>query len=310
MITPPPKSTIAGWQKSLNKSGSRNIKIRRLLKAYGVSKRGTKIIQDIQNHLKQQRPRIYARELDDTTIPLDTSIVLTLKDTGLGGRSYPAALRHKKRSDGKDSVTLTKGEEGEFKARYLAALLKELGLKKARLIGKGVSAVEFSPRGTRDKLDVVCEDRVSHDLVALEFKVRDGDRRGVEQLLRYAKQLSVTKANDPRLDHYKDAKVRGVLVTGIADQPTREAIATLDPYELVHWYTYSMKRSPIRLDSVKARHTKRHAPVRALEIRRVGDVNATTLDNDTVQIEFRKFRVELSRKAAIKLREQLKNIKP
>ena len=248
---------------------------------------------------------MFCSELADTTVPLNTTVSITAKDTGKGGRTYSAALRRQRKKGAKASK---KGEEKQFREKYFRELLAKIGLKRARLDGKEKRAVEFSPDGTRDTLDVLCEDKKTGELVAVEFKVRDGERRGVEQLLRYTQQLASTKGTDPSLKHYKDAKIRAVLVTGIADQATSYAIATLDPYRLITWHVYSMNREGTKLESVTRRTVKRIRPVRALEISKASQVKVKSGESGSICVKLGDAEVELSAAAARRLHSQLARV--
>lgn len=305
----PPQKTMRDWQKGLKKNGARNIKIRRLLKDFGVSRRTEEAIREIRDHLESQEPKIYAPRLGELSLGLDTSIQLSLEDSGQGEQTFSALMRRKRRKYGKDAVASTQSGEQHFMDNYLTKLLKLLKLEPAVLKGGGdreQSAREFSPKGTRDKLDVICVEPKTGDLVALEFKVHGGDRRGVEQLLRYTRQLADTKAKDPRLSNYKNAKIRGVLVTGVADQATREAVSTLDPYEIVHWHTYTMGKSR-GLSSVVEQTIERQSPVRPLYVQFAKEVAVMSGEDKKLRIQLRSLQVDLAPAAARRLKAGLEN---
>jgi hypothetical protein len=299
MLVTPSASTIKSWQDSLAKNGSRSITIEKLIGYYNVGRRGTRVVEQILTHLKELEPPIYAPELADTTLPLAKVIKLCRLDPGPGGKTYATALRHERRGD--EDKNSSRAAEQKFKKDHLDELLDHLGLREARLLN--ASAREFSPHGTRDRLDVLCEGE-NGDLVALEIKLQDGERRGVEQLLRYTQQLANSKSDDPRLERYRTAAVRTILVTGVRDQATFEAIATLDPYEIVDWYRYAMDKTSRVLEGVEKCEVPRHPPSNPLTVDKAPEVGVSR-QGKSVTVELRAFQAELSLAAAKKLYEQL-----
>jgi len=78
---------------------------------------------------------------------------------------------------------------------------------------------DFSPHGCRDELDWLCQD-AHRCVVVVELKLGGGDKRGVEQVLRYMRQIRA----DSR---YEGREVRGIFlkVSHTSDkEPRLEAI--------------------------------------------------------------------------------------
>lgn len=89
---------------------------------------------------------------------------------------------------------------------------------------------EISPDHTRDRMDFFAKDRDKN--VVVEVKNKDGGKRAVEQVLRYAGMLK---------QQHPETEVRKILITGIQDQHTAKAIHGMTELEKIgfEWYLYN-----------------------------------------------------------------------
>lgn len=94
---------------------------------------------------------------------------------------------------------------------------------------------QFKPKGTRDRLDFKARD-AKGNLVVLELKHKDGDKRLVEQVFRYRSLLKTT---------FPGEKVRCIIITGNRCVHTARAIHGLSTkkQKKITWYLYNWKES-------------------------------------------------------------------
>lgn len=201
----PTERTIETWHDAIRKGGSTSIKMRRLLGHYGAKRRGARLVEEIREHLASLSPSIHVFGLDDLGATLDSTVTLTYEPIRTIG-------------------SLWDDTEASLKDEHESALMKALGLK---LIQR-----EYSPEGTRDRFDYLCKDRKGVPVI-VEVKRRDGERRGVEQLLRYIGQLK----------RAEERSARGILVTGVSDLQTRDALRGRDHDRHIRWFLYGFNEA-------------------------------------------------------------------
>jgi hypothetical protein len=122
--------------------------------------------------------------------------------------------------------------ERDIEARFEQEMMQPLGLSAPQR--------EYRPRGTRDRIDVLCRDAVGR-AVAVELKRGAGQKRAVEQLLRYIGQLKHEGGHrDPR----------GILITGYADADTRRALQGRERDDHIDWFVYGLVDDRVKLEAV------------------------------------------------------------
>lgn len=112
--------------------------------------------------------------------------------------------------------------------------------QKYRQLGIHKVTIQYSPKQTRDRLDMLGENDLGEKIV-LEFKNKDGGKSAVEQVLRY---MGMVRQEYPR------AKIRGVLVTGVRGVDTAKAIYGMSPTdrESFKWYLYKFDQKRKSID--------------------------------------------------------------
>lgn len=215
MIRTPREQVLASWHDSIAELGSKNISMRSLLRVFGLQRRGPKALEEIKLWLRANG--IYTHGLD---------------------------LQHER--DIEDTVTLAAHEilqvgilvkaEKELYPRFESEIMPHLGLVRAQQ--------HYSPKGTRDVFDYLCWDAKGLPVV-VEIKRRDGEKRSVEQVMRYIGQLRAEG----------QARPRGVLITGVADPHTRRALCGRENDAHIDWYVYG-----IIADRIEIRHVDVSAP--------------------------------------------------
>jgi len=210
----PSEQQLANWHAAIKKSGSARLKIRSLLRHFGCKRRGSVVQTGIPEWLTTQSPPIYVRGLDAANI--DSRVTLALHPMKEIGKRAP--------------------DERWLCDRFERSIMKKLKLHDAR--------PQYCPDNTRDKIDFLCKDREGR-AVAVEVKYDDGQKRGVEQVLRYIGYLISMGGHK---------KPRGLLLTGYADPATRQALIGLDPRGEVRWYIYGIdSRKRIEVEEIKVK---------------------------------------------------------
>jgi hypothetical protein len=121
------------------------------------------------------------------------------------------------------------GSESVFEARYVDEIASRLNLVIYGTSEHPMAGCQFSPDGSNDKLDCLCEDPEGFKVV-LELKTQSG-QGGLEQVVRYMALIE---------RHFKTERVRGVLVSGIAPPTTVEAYKLLKRHGVaLDWSLYS-----------------------------------------------------------------------
>jgi hypothetical protein len=194
-----------------SKSGYKIITIAALFKAFGYSKRSDKNVRKVQEILRKNSLYVF---------PLIT-MESNWRDS-VRIYSFPVEALG-------DLFESEKELEGyvHIKQKY-----RQLGIHKV--------TIQYSPKQTRDRLDMLGENDIGEKIV-LEFKNKDGGKSAVEQVLRY---MGMVRQENP------GAKIRGVLVTGVRGVDTAKAIYGMSATdrENFKWYLYSFDRKRQTLD--------------------------------------------------------------
>ena len=141
----PTQSTIDAWMESIQKQGYRRIKLRALLKAFGVQKRGPALIEQVNEFLEavelRGRPRPMAvqwelaNKLDDAVriVPL---LVATTK----------RSIKEKKVATVKQKSRSTKQKQPDVQTKIVRAISIRQPYVEAILLGK--KTIEYRTRKT------------------------------------------------------------------------------------------------------------------------------------------------------------------
>ena len=197
----PTQKLLSAWHVEIERSGTKRIAARRLLGAFGLERRGIAATARIRAWLQHQDPPVFPNGLE---------FVRSLDDL--------ISLSHVEVTQIGHPVT----EERILMERFEADIMPHLGLE--------APVPKFRPPGSRDQLDFLCRDGYGAAVV-VEMKKGDGERRVVEQVLRYIRLVrGVPGCDNPR----------GVVITGQADLHTRRALEELEPQYHIEWYVYGV----------------------------------------------------------------------
>lgn len=222
----PTEKTLKAWRKIIRENGIKQMKARELLKHFGVKRRGPRVQELVDRWSKSQTSPIHVSGLAWVR-SLDEFVDLS-----------PEPMTQ---------IGFLVAHEKELKEPpHVEILMRALG----RLT---VIEREFRPKGARDRLDFLCKDREGQ-IVVVELKKDDGEKHGVEQVLRYMQYVR----KDQR---YHGCNPRGVLVTGRADASTRRALEELEqrhPEFPIEWWLYGLTEDhQLRLEPVRSAHASR-----------------------------------------------------
>jgi len=208
----PTEKQLTAWYSEIEQSGCKRLKLRSLLRCFGFKRRGTAVVEQVPRWLAGLDPPIYVHGINGSS--LDDRAILAMQNMReIGDRA---------------------SNEAELTKRFKSAIMPKLKLRDPQ--------PQYCPTGTRDKLDFLCKDARGRAVV-VELKYDDGQKRGVEQLLRYIGQLKA-------MGGHKEP--RGILITGYADPWTRQALAGQDRDRHIRWFLYGIDaRGRILLDEEK-----------------------------------------------------------
>lgn len=218
----PTARQLSSWQEEIARNGTKRITARLLLRTFGIQRRGPLATTRVVQWLQQQTPAVYATGLEHVQ-SLDDAVFLSHIELTQIGR--PAET------------------ERSLVERFEVDIMPQLGLLKPQ--------PKFRPPGSRDELDFLCEDKQGRSVV-VEIKKEDGERRVVEQVVRYIRLVrQVPACREPR----------GVIVTGIADLHTRRVLEELEPQYHIDWFVYGIDaRNSIRVQQVPVRGSRPAVP--------------------------------------------------
>lgn len=211
----PSASTLDGWREAARENGQRHIKLRQLLKAFGYHRRSAANLAAIAAFLQSHALYVDIPE----GMHIDESVPPTAEPVRRIGDLYE--------------------READLESRFARAIMRRVGLKR-------IVARQYSPRGTRDKLDFLCLDDEGCAVV-VELKAMAGDKRAVEQVLRY---IGMLKAEG----HHK--RPRGILITGLADINTRRALEGRQVDDHIRWWVYGLRGSKLLLEEIDIRRSE------------------------------------------------------
>jgi hypothetical protein len=197
---PRPKQ-IDTWNDEIMRNGTKRISARFLLRAFGIQRRSEQSNLRVISWLNAQIPPIYTNDLDFLKSLDDTVFLTHVKLNRIGHFAE---------------------SEKSLMDRFESEIMPQLKLLNPHR--------DFRPTGSRDALDFLCED-LQGNAVVVELKKKDGEKRVVEQVLRYIRQI--------RSDlQYKNP--RGVIITGCEDLHTRRALEELEPSYHIDWFIYGI----------------------------------------------------------------------
>jgi hypothetical protein len=205
----PTQRVLDGWRETIAVCGCARLKLRTLIRNFGFERRGKRMVLEVEQWLEQHG--IYVMDL--AIADLDEPVILTAEHVLKVGELVEY--------------------ERDIEARFEHEMMAHLGLSNPQK--------EYRPRGTRDRIDVLCRDADGRS-VAVELKRGAGQKRAVEQLLRYIGQLKFAGGHhDPR----------GILITGYADADTRRALQGRDRDEHIRWFVYGLVSDEVHLEEVR-----------------------------------------------------------
>lgn len=209
MAKTPSELTVQKWDAAIENGGRAKVKARTLLGHFGYSRRGSVATDRIEAWLRERG--IYVQDLP--IVGIDDSVTLT----------------HEKI----ERIGELEEKEKKLEARFVSEIMPRLGLTNPQS--------EYSPKGTRDRLDFLCKDEDGRSVV-VELKVGSGDKRAVEQVMRYIGQLK-------REGNHKGT--RGILITGYADAETRRALEGREKDAHIEWYIYGVVDGRVKIAKVE-----------------------------------------------------------
>jgi hypothetical protein len=219
----PSTKQLKAWQTEIAHNGRKRITARALLKEFGFQRRGPAAIESVIKWLGVQDPSLYVYGLKYVR-SLDESVFLSNVDEMQIGRLVE--------------------REQELMDRFQAEIMPQLDLQRPQM--------GFQPEGSRDKLDFLCKDKNGRSVV-VEMKRADGERRVVEQVVRYIRLIR-------DIDGYSDP--HGLILTGYADMHTRRVLEELEPEYHIDWFIYGLDfDNSIRVQQVQVLPAPKKEPV-------------------------------------------------
>lgn len=205
----PTERQLRLWRAAIQERGIAILKLRILLKGFGQKRRGPLTISRIREWLEANG--IFPSNLDSP----DLNSIIQLR--GVPGYRIGDLV----------------DREEELQSRFEEELMGGLGLKKPRH--------QHRSRGTWDKMDFLCIDRLGRSVV-VELKRDTGKRQAVEQVLRYIGHL---KHEGGHKDPW------GILITGSKDPDIQRALQGLGNNAQIIWYLYGVVEGRLVLNRCK-----------------------------------------------------------
>jgi Endonuclease NucS len=201
----PTERQVRVWREAIFERGSAMVKLRVLLSAFGQKRRGSQTITRIQSWLSENG--LFPTNIEDAG--LDNTVHL--------------------RSEKDYRIGELVAYEIQLQKLFLKKIMHGLGLRDPK--------EHYKPRGTRDKFDFLCRDRRGRSVV-VELKRNTGEKRAVEQVLKYIGHLRIEGGHkDPR----------GILITGSKDRDTLRALQGRDKDAHIDWYLYGFVEGKLTL---------------------------------------------------------------
>lgn len=197
----PTTRQLQSWQAEILQNGTKRITARLLLHAFGAQRRGPLVTATVTKWLGEQSPPVYATGLQYVQ-NLDEPVHLSRVELTHIGRLADT--------------------EKSLVSRFETDIMPQMNLRSPQ--------PNFRPPASRDVLDFLCVDRRGRAVV-VEIKKEDGERRVVEQVVRYIRLVrQIPACVDPR----------GAIVTGYADLHTRRVLEELEPQYHIDWFVYGI----------------------------------------------------------------------
>ncbi len=203
----PTDRQLQQWQVDIDENGYKKVSARALLKSFGFERRGKVAVEQAQKWLAGCDPPIFTHGLETRFgHSLDDSVTLAHKAMLQIGKPF--------------------AQEQELVRFFESKMMRKLKLTDA--------VPQYAPKHTRDRFDFLCHDG-DGCAVVVELKRYDGEKRGVEQVLRYIGQLREEAAEKGH------KSPRGILITNYADPATRYALIGQDKDRHVSWWVYGVQ---------------------------------------------------------------------
>jgi len=192
---------ISNYKLSIKRSGSRSIKLSKLLQDFGYKKIGSKNLIQIEENLKAHNlycfPSITSNIKRESRVKIYNYPVRSLGDL------------FEREKDLEDYIDKNKA-------------YKKLNIQSVKR--------QASPEGTKDKIDFLGFEKNGKEVV-VELKHYGGDKRAIEQVLRYA---GILKKN-------RKTEIRKILITGVVELSISEAIYGMEEKDKKYfeWYVYN-----------------------------------------------------------------------
>jgi hypothetical protein len=217
------------WVDSIARNGVCRPSLRSLLAAFGFEKRGASNLSYIQSVLSESG--IVINDFED---------VSNTKETGLDDNVELSESCFRK-----DKSILVSSEDDLKSDERIIEIRRGLGME-----SKSWSVMRHTSsqwHGTRRSMDLFAERRLRGvgsvvEVVAIELK-KDGGEGGFEQLLCYMYHLVAQ-------DRYCNAKVRGVLISGLELISSHASLLVFGGFN-IDWYLYKVKENALVLEKQK-----------------------------------------------------------
>jgi hypothetical protein len=234
-LTEREEKLIREFAEVIESSGYKSIQVAQLFKRLGHKRRGDSNTRRIRSILRENRIYLEA--------PPEVSSKRPLKDV-----PWKSTVKLYRFPVGKLGKLFQKEIDLEaFIAKHKS--YRQLGIQSAKR--------QYSPPGTKDRLDFLGTIEKDKVYAVLELKHQGGGKSAVEQLLRYRAHL---------MDEYPGKEIRGILITGMRNLETAKAFYGLPqsdrPYFSWYLYKYDKARQTISFEEVSRAFIREHLGVK------------------------------------------------